>query len=203
MSETERICSCSTYYGAEQFFIAESHCFSRIFTLWVLCGCSGKAFWSATFVMIVEWYNNSYLPRLSLITNQTKPNNWILSLLKQLHVSSSLLHYITIHVFHHWLYLILLISFNMLLSSARFESNCKSWYSKASRTYFLITSHCIASYIHSEATMKHIAIQSQQEPLIWMLTQQGLSAVAQVVVSLLLSLLIYTICVWEVVNAYM
>ena len=26
--------------------------------------------------------------------------------------------------------------------------------------------HCIALYLHSEATMKHIAIQSQQEPLI-------------------------------------
>ena len=55
--------------------------------------------------------------------------------------------------------------------------------------------HCIALYLHSEATMKPIAIQSQQEPLICMLTQQGPLAVAQVVVSLLLSLLIYTICV--------
>ena len=62
----------------------------------------------------------------------------------------------------------------------------------ASRAYFLITSHCIALYLHSEATMMHIAIQSQQETLICMLTQQGPLAVAQVVVSLLLSLLIYT-----------
>ena len=46
--------------------------------------------------------------------------------------------------------------------------------------------------LHSEATMKPIAIQSQQVPLICMLTQQGSLAVAQVVVSLLLSLLIYT-----------
>ena len=53
VSETERICSCSTFYGAEQFFIAESHCFSRIFTLWVLCDLSCKAFWSATFMMIL------------------------------------------------------------------------------------------------------------------------------------------------------
>ena len=43
--------------------------------------------------------------------------------------------------------------------------------------------------------MKPIAIQFQQETLICTLTQQGLLAVAQVVVSLLLSLLIYTICV--------
>ena len=58
-------------------------------------------------------------------------------------------------------------------------------------------------YLHSEATMKPIAIQSQQETLICMLTQQGPLEVAQVVMSLLLSLLIYTICVWEAVNAYM
>ena len=50
----------------------------------------------------------------------------------------------------------------------------------------------LALYLHSEATMKPITIQSQQEPLICMLTQQGSLAVAQVVVSLLLSLLIYT-----------
>ena len=45
MEEAERICSCSTFYGAEHF-IAESHCFSRIFTLWVLCDLSCMAFWS-------------------------------------------------------------------------------------------------------------------------------------------------------------
>ena len=53
----------------------------------------------------------------------------------------------------------------------------------------------LALYLHSEATMKPIAIQSQQEPLICMLTQQGPSAVAQAVLSFLLFLLIYTICV--------
>ena len=47
-------------------------------------------------------------------------------------------------------------------------------------------------HLHSEATMKPIAIQSQQETLICMLTQQGSLAIAQVVVSLLLSLLLYT-----------
>ena len=63
---------------------------------------------------------------------------------------------------------------------------------KGKQSIFLITSHCLALYLHSEATMKPIAIQSQQEPLICMLTQQESLAVAQVVVSLLLSLLIYT-----------
>ena len=37
-------CSCSTFDGAEQFFIAELHCLSRKFTLWMLCGHSCKAF---------------------------------------------------------------------------------------------------------------------------------------------------------------
>ena len=32
VSETERICSCSTFDRAEQFFIAESHCFDKKFT---------------------------------------------------------------------------------------------------------------------------------------------------------------------------
>ena len=49
----------------------------------------------------------------------------------------------------------------------------------------------LALYLHSEATLMPIAIQSQQEPLICMLTQQGLLAVAQAVLSFLLSLLIY------------
>ena len=104
---------------------------------------------------------------------------------------------------HQWLYLILLISFNVILISARFESNCKSWYSKASRAYFLINSHGIALYVHSEATMMSIATHSQQKPLICTLTQQGLSAVVQVVLSFLLSLLIYTFQVWKAVNACM
>ena len=49
-----------------------------------------------------------------------------------------------------------------------------------------------ASYLHYKATMMPIAIHSQQETLICMLTQQGLLAVAQVVASFLLFLLIYT-----------
>jgi hypothetical protein len=53
-------------------------------------------------------------------------------------------------------------------------------------------SSAAVSYLHSEATMMPIVIHSQQEPLICTLTQQGSSAVAQVVLSCLLPLLIYT-----------
>ena len=137
--------------------------------------------------------------------NQTKPNKTIQSF--PYWNSYMWVHHCCITslfmFMHQWLYLILCISLNVLLSLARLESNCKSWYSKASSTYFFITSHCIALYLHSEATMKPIAIQSQQETLICMLMQQGLLAVAQVVVSLLLSLLIYTVCVWEAANVSM
>jgi hypothetical protein len=45
--------SCSTFDRAEQFIIAELCCLSRKCTLWLLCGCSCKAFWSAIFVMIL------------------------------------------------------------------------------------------------------------------------------------------------------
>ena len=51
--------------------------------------------------------------------------------------------------------------------------------------------------------MMPIAIQSQQEPLIYMLTQQESLAVAEVVMSLVSSLLIYTISVWKAVNESM
>ena len=53
----------------------------------------------------------------------------------------------------------------------------------------------VASYLHNKATMMPVAIHSQQEPLICTLTQQGPLDIAQVVVSFLLFLLIYTICV--------
>ena len=154
-------------------------------------------------------YNDSKaLANLSfslLTTNQTKTNTTIESFLCWNSCVWALHSCITslIMFLHPWLYLILCISLNLLLSLARLKSNCKSWYSKASRAYFLINSHCIALYLHSEATMMPVAIHSQQEPLICTLTQQGLLAVAQVVVSLLLSLLIYTICVWEAVNVSM
>ena len=38
---------------AEYFLIAALHCWARKSTLWVLCGCSRKAFWSLTLVMIL------------------------------------------------------------------------------------------------------------------------------------------------------
>ena len=48
-------------------------------------------------------------------------------------------------------------------------------------------------HLYYKATVMPIAIHSQQEPLICKLTQQGLLAAAQVILSFLLSLLIYTI----------
>jgi hypothetical protein len=47
-------------------------------------------------------------------------------------------------------------------------------------------------HLHSEATMMDFAIHSRQVLLICMLNQQGYLAVAQVVLSFLLSLLIFT-----------
>jgi hypothetical protein len=88
------------------------------------------------------------------------------------------------------------ISLNVLLSSARLESNHQIHIQRqvehvSSSAAIVTTSHCIASYIHSEATMMHIAIHSQQVPWICILTRQGSLAVAQVGLSFLLSLLIY------------
>ena len=65
-------------------------------------------------------------------------------------------------------------------------------HSKARRICFLFSSHFIASYIHSEATMMNIAIHSQQETLICTFNQQVFLALAQVVLSFLLFLLIFT-----------
>ena len=58
-------------------------------------------------------------------------------------------------------------------------------------------------HLYYKVNMMPIAIHSQQEPLIYTLTQQGLLAVVQVAVSFLLSLLIYTFQVWEAVNVSM
>jgi hypothetical protein len=49
-------------------------------------------------------------------------------------------------------------------------------------------SSAAALYLHSEATMKPIAIHSHQEPLICTWTQQGSLAIAQLVVSFMLPL---------------
>ena len=86
------------------------------------------------------------------------------------------------------------ILLNVSLSCARLESNCQVHIQRqaehvSSSTAVVITSHCIASYLHSEATMMPIAIYSQQAQLIFMMTEQGsLAVVAQVVLSFLLSL---------------
>ena len=100
-------------------------------------------------------------------------------------------------------YLILEYFIKHALDFCKVRIRLPSTHSKTSRICFLITSHCIASYINSEAIMLHIVIHSQHRTLIFMLTQQGSPAVAQVVVSLLSSMLIYTICVWEAVNVSM
>jgi hypothetical protein len=116
-----------------------------------------------------------------------------MALLKQLHVITSLLYYITIHVFAsmalpHYIYFI-----KCALDFSKVRIKLSSTQSKASRMYLIITSHRIASYLHYKATIMPIAIHSQQVPLIGMLTQQGSLAVAKVVLSFLLSLLIYAI----------
>ena len=138
--------------------------------------------------------------------NQTKHHNWILSLLKQLHVSSPLLHYITIHVIAsmtlpHFMYF---IKYSLDFCKVRIKLLGLTFKGKQSifpNQQSSSSSSTIALlHLYYRATMMPIAIQSQQEPLICMVTQQGSLAVVQVVVSLLLSLLIYTFQVWESVN---
>ena len=58
--------------------------------------------------------------------------------------------------------------------------------------YIFLSPAIALPHLYYKATVMPIAVHSQQEPLICMLTQQGSLAVAQVVVSLLLFLLIYT-----------
>ena len=145
-----------------------------------------------TYLMVVVWlflsgilisniHNNPIsIQRLLLISffidYKTKPNTMIESFpcwdccMWALHCCiTSLFMFL-----HQWHYLILFISLNMFLSSARLESNCEGWHSKASRICLLITSwchhqplHCISSYLHSKATLMSFAIHSQQVPLIW------------------------------------
>jgi hypothetical protein len=58
-------------------------------------------------------------------------------------------------------------------------------------TAIVITNHCISSCLNYKAAMMRIAILYQKESLICTLTQQGSLAVPQVVLSFLLSLLVY------------
>ena len=148
--------------------------------------------------MILSWFKNSCLPCFSFTTNLTNPNNTIESLpcrndcvcilaccLTSLFMFVQQCHYVIFE------YLV-----NMLLISARLESNYPVHIQRqvehfSSSPAVVITSHWIASYLHYKATMIPIAIHSQQEPSISTLTQQGSLAVAQVVLSFLLFMLIY------------
>ena len=118
-------------------------------------------------------------------------------MLKQLCVSSPLLHYITIHVFASITlpYFIDIIKHALELGKVRIKLLEMTFKGKQNIFPNPQPSSSAASYLYYKATMMPIAIHSQQEPLICMLTQQGSLAVAQVVMSLLLSLLLYTICV--------
>ena len=88
--------------------------------------------------MILWWFNNSHLPCFSLTTNQTKQFNPFLSLLKQMCVSSSLMHYITICVFASMTLPYFII---VALEHCKVRIKMSRKHSKESRIYFLITSH--------------------------------------------------------------
>ena len=70
------------------------------------------------------------------------------SLLKWLRVSSPLLHYITIHVFHQWHYLTLEYLVKSAPDFCKVRTKLSSTLSKASRSCFLITSHCHHQPLH-------------------------------------------------------
>ena len=117
--------------------------------------------------------------------------------MKQLHVSSLLLHYITICVFAsmtlpYFMYFIQhaldFCKVRIKLLELTFKGKQKIFPNQQPLSIPTIT----LPHLHYKATMKPIAIHSQQEPLICTWTQQGSSAVAQVVLSFLFSLLIHT-----------
>ena len=113
-------------------------------------------------------------------------------------MSSSLLYYITIQVFAsmtlpYFMYFIQhAIDFckvRIKLLGLTFKGKQNIFPNPQPSSLPTITLH----HLYYKAAVMPIAIHSQQEPLIYMLTQQGSSlAVAQVVLSFLLSLLIYT-----------
>ena len=121
--------------------------------------------------------------------------------MKQLHVSSSLLYYITIHVFASMTlpYFMYLIKYALEICKDRRKLLGLTF--KGKQNIFpnqqpLSSPTISLPHLHYKATMMPIAIHSQQEPLIYTLTQQGLFlAKSQIVVSFLLSLLIYIFCV--------
>jgi hypothetical protein len=110
---------------------------------------------------------------------------------------SLLLHFITIHVCAAMLLpFFWSILLNMLLSSARLQAKGQIYIQRQAEHAFssaaiVTTSHGIALYLQSDTLLMHISIHSQQETLICTLSQQGSLAVAPIVLSFLLSLLIY------------
>ena len=107
-----------------------------------------RLFWSATFTMILYQFRDSFLPCTSLTTNQTKHHTWILSLFKWLCVSSSLLHYISIHVFASMTLPYFVYFIKCALDFCKAWIKLLGWQSKASRIYFLINSHCHHPPVH-------------------------------------------------------
>jgi hypothetical protein len=118
--------------------------------------------------------------------------------LKQLHVSSLLVQYINIHVFASMTLLYFMYIIQHALDFCKVRIKLLGLTFKGKQNMFPhhqpLSSPAIAlPHLHSEATMIPIAIHSQQVPLICTLTQQGSLGVAQVVLSFLLSLLIYAL----------
>ena len=83
-----------------------------------------------------------------MTTNQPKHYNWVPSLLRWLGVSLSLMHYVTIHVCATmtWPYFIYFIKCAFDFCKVRIKVSSK--HSKASRTYFLVNSHCHLHALH-------------------------------------------------------
>jgi hypothetical protein len=98
---------------------------------------------------------------------------------------------------HQWHYLILYYFIKFALDFCKVRIKLLGLTFKGKQNIFpnqqpLSSPTITLPHLYYKATMMPIAIHSQQVPLICTLTQQGLLAVAQVVLSFLLSLLIYT-----------
>jgi hypothetical protein len=139
-------------------------------------------------------YNDStthtYL--VSLTTNQTKQLNPFLVETTTCEFTIAALHHYSCFASMTLPYFIYFIKCALEFGKAKIKLLEMTFNGKQSMFPNQQLSSAAASYLHYKATMMPIAIHSQQEPLICILTQQGPSAVAKVVVSLMLSLLIYT-----------
>ena len=112
-------------------------------------------------------------------------------------VCSSDLYYITIHVFASMTLPYFMYFIKHALDFCKVGSKLLGLTFKGKQNIFpnqqpSLSPTIALPHLYYKATMMPIAIHSHQEPLICMLTQQGLLAVVQVVLSFLLSLLIYT-----------